>query len=101
MRIPYTPKEETAKIYKILILISAKTMCSSKGITAHPIKLKVKVRMGAAMNMAKLAPLGKTVSFNKSFKPSAKGCNKPEKPTTFGPLRRCMAAITLRSKSVK
>lgn len=80
---------------------SAKTIFSSKGITAHPIKLNIKVRIGATMNIAKLALLGKTVSFKRSFKPSHKGCNKPKKPTTLGPRRRCIEAITLRSKSVK
>lgn len=85
----------------MLIFMSANTIFSSKGITAHPIELDVKVVVGAAINIAKFALLGKTVSFNDNFKPSAKGCNKPKNPTTLGPLRRCIEAITLRSKRVE
>lgn len=63
-------------------------------------KLDGEVMVGAAINIAKLALLGKTVSFDGDFEPSAKGCNKPKNPTTLGPLRRCMEAITLRSDRV-
>jgi hypothetical protein len=45
--------------------------------------------------------LGTINSLVTSFKPSAIGCNKPQKPTTFGPLRRWIAAIILRSANVK
>lgn len=57
--------------------------------------------IGAAIKIERLAELGKTVSFNNNFKPSARGCNKPKNPTTFGPLLLCIDAITLRSNSVK
>jgi hypothetical protein len=36
-----------------------------------------------------------------SLKPSAIACNKPQKPTILGPLRRCIEANNLRSKIVK
>jgi len=36
-----------------------------------------------------------------SFKPSAKGCNQPHKPTTFGPILRCIDAIPFLSAKVK
>jgi len=101
IRIPYTPNEETAKIYSIPIFTSANTIVSSKGITAQPTKLSVNVIIGAAINIVKFALLGNTVSFKSNFRPSAKGCNKPKNPTTFGPLRLCMDAITFRSKRVK
>ena len=52
---------------------------------------------GAAMNTTRFAPLGITVSFINSFKPSAKGWNRPSGPTTLGPLRSCDQASTLRS----
>jgi len=74
---PYTPKEDTAKRYKIPILISAKTTPSPKGITAQDITAKKKVRIGAIKKTALLTEFGITVSFNKSFAPSAKGCSKP------------------------
>ena len=48
----------------------------------------------------KFALEGKIVSFTNNFKPSAKGCNKPKTPTTLGPLRRCIAAITFLSAKV-
>ena len=34
------------------------------------------------------------------FNASAKGCKKPQKPTTLGPLRRCIAAKTFLSNKV-
>ncbi|CAL6448570.1 unnamed protein product [Bathycoccus prasinos] len=51
--------------------------------------------------MTVFALLGKTGSFSKSFNPSAKGWRIPKKPTTFGPLRLCIDAITFRSASVR
>jgi len=99
--IPYTPSVDTAKIYNIPIPMSAPAIPAPKGMTAQPTRLNINVIVGAAMKVAKLALLGKTTSFNNNFKPSAKGCNNPKKPTTFGPLRLCMEAMTLRSNSVK
>ena len=78
-------------------LMSASTQPSSKGITAQPIRLRMKVSMGAAMNTTRLAPDGRMVSLNSSLTPSAMGWSRPKGPTTLGPLRSCMAAITLRS----
>ena len=54
------------------------TTPSPKGITAHPIKLKIKVNKGANKKIPVFAAVGKTVSLTKSFKPSAKGCNNPK-----------------------
>jgi hypothetical protein len=45
--------------------------------------------------------VGKIISLTTNFKPSAKGCKKPQIPTTFGPFRRWMEAIALRSAKVK
>lgn len=64
-------------------------------------KLDVEVIIGAAINIARFALLGKTVSFDDDFEPSAEGCDGPGNPTTLGPLRRCIEAITLRSKRVE
>lgn len=101
IRIPYTPNGGTAKIYSIPIFTSANTIVSSEGITARPAELSVDVIIGAAINIVGFALLGNTVSFKSSFGPSAKGCNKPKNPTTFGPLRLCMDAITFRSEGVR
>jgi len=78
-------------------LISAITRPSPKGITAQPIMASVKVMIGARMKTTLLAPVGKMVSFIKSFTASAIGCKRPMGPTTIGPWRSCMAPITLRS----
>jgi hypothetical protein len=42
-----------------------------------------------------------TVSFISNFAPSAKGCKRPKIPTTLGPFRRCIDAITFRSNKVR
>lgn len=52
--IPYTPKEETAKINVIPIFKSANTDISWNGITAHEKKLNNKVLIGAIINIIKL-----------------------------------------------
>jgi len=36
-----------------------------------------------------------------NFKPSANGCKNPQIPTIFGPLRRWIEAMALRSAKVK
>jgi hypothetical protein len=45
--------------------------------------------------------VGKIISLITNFKPSANGCKKPQTPTIFGPFRRWMEAIALRSAKVK
>jgi hypothetical protein len=67
----------------------------------HEIILKTKTIMGAIKKIVAFARVGIKSSLNVSLAPSAKGCNKPQKPTTFGPFRRWIAAITLRSAIVK
>jgi hypothetical protein len=81
--------------------MSAKTLPNPKGMTAHPINAKNKVSTGANIKRTVFALLGTMNSLVTSFNPSAIGCNKPQIPTTFGPFRRCIAAIILRSASVK
>ena len=61
----------------------------------------MKVIIGAMTNTARLAPVGMIVSLQNSFSPSAIGCSSPKGPTTFGPLRRCIEAMTLRSANVR
>lgn len=70
-------------------------------MTAQPIRAKKNVKIGENTNKNVFDLLGTINSLVTSFKPSAIGCNKPQKPTTFGPLRRWIAAIILRSANVK
>ena len=44
--------------------------------------------------------LGKIISLSNNFSPSAIGCNKPKKPTIFGPLRLCILDIAFLSNKV-
>ena len=98
---PYTAKPEIAKINKRLILTSAKKQYDPKGKIDQLSKLIKNVSMGAKMKLNVFAFVGITASLTKSFKPSAKGCNNPKKPTEFGPKRCCIAPIIFRSANVK
>jgi hypothetical protein len=80
--------------------MSEYTEPSLNGNTHQDAKAKKKVIMGAKIKIIKLALEGKTVSLMNSFKPSARGCSKPNTPTTLGPFRRCIEAMTLRSAKV-
>ena len=53
------------------------------------------------MNRIRFAPVGMIVSFISIFRASAKGCIRPNGPTTFGPFRICIAAMILRSAKVR
>ena len=81
--------------------MSARTQPRSKGITAQATSASIKVSIGARRKTTRLAPAGMIVSLVSSFSPSAIGWNKPKGPTTFGPLRICMDAMTLRSASMR
>jgi len=70
-------------------------------LPAQATKLNINVITGAIIKINKLALLGKIGSFIINFKPSAKGCNNPNNPTTLGPFLRCIEAITLRSAKTK
>ena len=78
-------------------LISAIAQPSFTGITAQAIIARPKVSIGAIRNSSRLEPAGMMVSFISIFSASANGCSRPNGPTTFGPLRNCIAARTLRS----
>lgn len=73
----------------------------SKGIKHHPHKLIKNVSHGLKTNMKNSILVGKTISFNIAFKPSAIGCKKPKGYNRLGPLRRCIAAIIFLSANVK
>jgi hypothetical protein len=72
-----------------------------KGITLQLTKLKTSINNGANTKIRAFDLEGTINSFTTSLRPSAIGCNSPQKPTTFGPRLRCIDAITLRSASVK
>ncbi len=78
-------------------LILATTKCALIGITAQPSSASEKVMTGASRNMTLFARVGMMVSFTMSLSPSAKAWNSPNGPTTLGPRRSCIAAMTLRS----
>ena len=80
---------------------SDKTICFDKGKTAQPIKLKIKVNIGAIKNITIFELLGKIVSLTNSFSPSANGCNRPKKPITLGPFLLCIIPIIFLSAIVK
>ncbi len=84
---PYTPIEVMAKIYSKPASIFANVRVASKGITAHAAKAGAIANTGAITNKYIFDFAGKITSFSISFKPSAIGCNKPNGPTRFGPIR--------------
>jgi hypothetical protein len=71
------------------------------GNTAQLTKLIKNVKIGAKIKLNVFEFVGITASLTNNFRPSANGCNKPKKPTEFGPKRCCIAPITLRSANVK
>ena len=79
-----------------LMLATAQPL--STGITAQAVTARPKVIIGARVNSSRSAPVGKIVSLKTIFSASAKGCHRPNGPTTLGPLRSWIAPITLRSK---
>jgi len=83
-----TLNDEIVNIYNnpIFKLDNAKPF--PNGITAQPASAKPKVNTGDNIKIIILELLGNTVSFKKSFNPSAKGCNNPKNPIIFGPCRR-------------
>ena len=66
----------------------AEATVKPEGIILQEIILKIKTIMGATKKIIALARVGIKTSLNVSLAPSASGCNKPQKPTTFGPFRR-------------
>lgn len=79
----------------------AKNAIFENGIIDQPTKLNKNVKIGAKIKENVFAFVGITDSFNSNFKPSANGCNRPKKPTLFGPNLCCIPPITLRSARVK
>ena len=80
---------------------SAKSTPGLKGTQDQEIRLKRKVTTGAIKKRTRLAELGSTGSLSKSLSPSQRGCKSPIKPTTLGPLRRCIEAMSFLSPRVR
>ena len=70
---------------KIPTFISANTCWAPKGITAHAIKARVIVIIGARIKITLFELAGIIISLKIYFRASARDCNKPNGPTTFGP----------------
>ena len=81
--------------------MSAKTRPYLKGIINQFKRLKKKTATGVAKKIIKLAFVGKIVSLQNNFNPSAIGWVKPKKPIVLGPKRLWLDPITLRSTNVK
>ena len=81
--------------------MSASTMPSANGITAHAASAGAIARIGARKNRSGSRPVGTMISLNSSLSTSANGCSSPSGPTRFGPMRTCIQPITLRSASVR
>lgn len=67
----------------------------------QPNILNSNVRIGAIIKRILFEGTGRIVSLIINLSPSAKGCNIPQNPTTFGPLRRCNVPKNFRSTKVK
>jgi len=72
----------------VLELIFSEISKQLNGKTLQLSSPNVNITKGASTKIRLFAWLGITISLATSFKPSASGCNNPQKPTTFGPLRR-------------
>ncbi len=86
---------------RIPTFMSEITQPGAHGITAQTITGSTKLTIGARKNTALSAPAGTTISLTMYFRKSAKLCSSPKGPTTFGPLRICTAAQTLRSPYIR
>ncbi len=83
------------------MLISAKTIPASNGITAQAEIAKTVVTNGASKKTALSALDGIITSFSTNFNRSANDYKRPNAPTTFGPRLICTAAHILRSANNK
>ncbi len=66
-------------------MILDNTIPSEIGITLHATKDNENEIIGAIIKITLSALAGIIVSLVNNLTPSAKGCNNPKKPTTFGP----------------
>ena len=70
-------------------------------MNTHVTSAIAKLRQGANRNKTQLDLTGIITSLSNSFKPSANAWRTPQNPVTFGPLRLCIEASSLRSAIVK
>ncbi len=81
--------------------MSAIAQPSVTGITAQAISASIIVSIGAITNSTRLAPVGMICLLHEHLQRVGEGLQQPQKPTTFGPLRSCIAPRTLRSATVR
>ncbi len=81
--------------------MSDSTQPSLNGITDHAMTASTKEIIGARKKTKRSAPAGTTTSLTIYLMKSANDWSRPKAPTTFGPLRICTAAQTLRSAYIK
>ena len=72
MMMPYTPSDETAKMYRMPTFRSDTTQPGANGITAQAMKARTTVMIGARMKTALSAPEGMTTSLSTNLIMSAK-----------------------------
>ncbi len=71
------------------------------GIAAQAPSASVTLISGASRNTNLSAPAGIMSSFSRNLPRSANDCSRPNGPTTFGPLRICTPANSLRSPQIR
>lgn len=76
-RIPYTPTDEIAIVYRIPSEKSVSARPLPNGITAQPIRLNTRLIIGARKNRLFVACCGIIISFTTSLSASANGCSVP------------------------
>src|SRR6185312_4441094 len=82
-------------------LIGATIQPGASGIAAQAPSARVTLISGASRNTNLSAPAGTIISFSRNFPKSANDCSSPNGPTTFGPLRICTPANSLRSPQIR
>ena len=76
-RIPYTPTEEIAIVYRIPSEKSVSARPLPNGITAQPRRLNTRLITGARKNRLFVACCGTIISLTISLRASANGCSVP------------------------
>lgn len=87
-RIEYTAKLDIARRNRRPRLRSVRGNGRGSGIQI--VVAKRRASIGVAMNRNGEDVDGRIGSLMNNFTPSATGCNRPNGPTTLGPLRACM-----------
>lgn len=98
--IPCTLKDENDRNRSIEKGTSTNECTLKLGNTNQRTIVQKKVKIGDRKNKTPLACVGIKNSLIMSFKPSANGCNNPNKPTMPGPRLRCTDPKVFRSNNI-